>query len=442
MPIGEQQIALFSSVPKFPNEYFPKDRCLISEKTIDNVCRVLRSGKWSMFTSPEIELFEEEFAELVGAKYSIFVNSCTNAILSSLYALDLPIKPNIIAPAYTYIGTCMPLAFIDAMPIFVDIDPISQSVNTESFEKAVAKHHVDAAILPKLFGKAIDFDEKIINICKKKNISIIYDCAQFLGSNDFTKKYIEAGACCFSFGESKLLRIGEGGAICTNSDKFAERVRTFRHEGEKWIFQNTSRVSGWRPKLRDAVYGLSSVQKGLNCRPLAIAASIGRQKIAEFQNDISKFKTNAGILRAHLSGIDQLSLPSDEVQTWWSFPILINSPYINRDVLLASLIAEGIPAGVHFPKLIPENTIFTSVCKTWDSGLNELFPEASKFSANHIVLPIYPALEKDHIIDIADCLKTLLSNPILNSEEAYLASSKIFDTTTISELCSGLYMFK
>lgn len=428
-------LALAGGLPIAPRNSFPLDRPDVSQEVRTAVLQTLNSACWSMFTSDEIELFEEEFATYVGAKYCILVNSCTTAIYAALLSCGIVPGDRVAVPGYTYVGTCLPVVAAGATPVFIDIDAQTQSMSVDMLRKELKKGSVAAVIQAHLFGRASE-QEEIFNLCQEHGIAYISDCAQLLGSKEVTSHLVNLGPCCFSFGESKILRIGEGGAVATNSEVVAEKVRLVRHEGEAWLRHGKSRIAGFVPTPDDVIYNLASVGLGMNLRPSAMLASLGRAKLRELPGVLRQIRGNALLLLDHLSNVDTISLPSDINRTWWTFPIIVDSNF-SRDTVLAALLAEGIPAGVHFPRLINDHPVFGH--NKEDS--NKSFAGAFYFSSNHIVLPIYASLAEDHMRLIANGVQKVLMH---HKHELFKLSSVAKDflrDMPISELCSGMFMY-
>lgn len=437
MPIearySENKLAIDGGYPVVNIGEFPLDRVSVSQDLENSLLNTFNSGGWSMFTSPEIIKFEDEFSNHIGSNYTVLMNSCTSSIYAALMAHKVTKGKIIGVPAYTYIGTCIPAISLGAKLVFIDITSDTQTLSPESLETEFKKYKMDLIIQAHLFGK-VSYASEIFSLCKLNGASYISDCAQVIGLRKSTQPLMDFGISCFSFGESKLLRIGEGGAACSNNEELIERIKLTRHEGELWLNHNISRINGWSPSPFDVINNLASVQIGLNFRPNSLIASIGRVKLKELNSLLEKNKKNADYLLKHLSVIEEIKLPSSSERTWWTFPIIINSSYIDRNFILAALLAEGIPAGVHFPRLMNKQPILQR------NALNKekAFFNAKFFSDNHIVLPIYPALDEFHMDLIVKAInkifktKTSIKN---RGGHSHLKKMKI------KELCSGLFMF-
>jgi len=429
--------ALLSGVAPSSLTTFPRDRVCVSDAVIEAASRVLRSGKWSMFTSDEVALFEAEFADFVGAKHAVMVNSCTTAIVASLIAAGVGAGDMVAVPAYTYIGSAMPILAIGAIPVPVDIDPENQSMHPRELAAAFERNAIRAVIHVHLFGQS-GYVEEVTALCRQHGAAYIADCAQLLGNQPVTALLAQNGAVCFSFGDSKLLRIGEGGAVATNSGELAERLRRARHEGEQWTRLGASRLAGLKPVADDVMSGLASVQLGLNFRPLAVAAAIGRAMLQELPSRLDVIRNNALMLSDMLEGCEWLVRPTSAERTWWTYPVRVTDHVLSRDVWLAALLAERIPAGVHFPLLIPEHPVVHAALE----NPNAHFPGATQFAATHFVLPIYPGVEAIHIKQMADAARRIGSHvQLLQSEEGRKRARELLSGKEIEELCSGLFLF-
>lgn len=418
---------------------FPKDRPSLDEEAVKGVVSVLRSGAWSMFTSNEVNEFESQFADYVGGKGAVLVNSCTNAIYSCLLATKPKINSKVVVPAFTYIGTCLPVKAANCEAVFCDTNESGDSLSFEKFKNIVTSQDIHAVIHPHLFGRIdIENTKKIVQLCKANKIHYIADCAQFIGIKEITAYLSNVGMCCFSFGESKILRIGEGGAIVSNSDVLIEELRKVRHEGEEWVNGKTSRTGGWQPSPNDVLDGLESTSIGLNFRPNAVMARLGKHQLLAIDKILDKTEANANYLLANLKKFTFIKLPRADDRKWWTLPITIRHSYFSRSEILAMLISEGIPAGVHFPKLIYEHAIFKDDIKIDTTD----FPNALFFSQNHIVLPIYPLLDESHMVSIVKVFEKIENT---KEEKDINRIKKICKITLveseIEELCSGLFLF-
>jgi perosamine synthetase len=413
-----------------------EDMPLLAEHASARVAEALNTRQWSMFTSREVELFEREFADFVGARHAVLVNSCTTAILASLYALGLSSADIVGVPAFTYVGSALPLTEIAAKVCWLDVDPLTGNVTPGELRRRARETDLRGTVLPLLFGYGGQAKE-LAATCQELGIAAVFDCAQFLGDREVTARLADVGPCCFSFGDSKILRIGEGGAATTNSDEVAERVRRFRHEGESWLREDSSRVSLREVGPNDVLHGLASTQRGLNLRPLALAAVLGRAQLEALPPVLDVTARHARVYDDALADLDSVSTPTSR-SVWWTYPCVLGEDR-NRETVLAALLAEGIPCGVHFPRLLPEHPALEHIGVP-ETAVDTLIGSA-RFASSHIVFPIYPTLDDRMISGLSAAVRDILADERLVSAAADEAAAGFLRDARIRSLSSGLYMF-
>lgn len=433
--MSNQPLALLGGQPVACGHDFPKDRVAVGEYDSAAVTSVINSGEWSMFTSQEVGKFERSLADYVGAVDSVFVTSGTAAIHCALLALDLPPRPKVAVPAFTYVGTVTPVVAIGGRPMLIDIEPGTLGMSDQALKAEVAvSGRPDAVILVHLFGTLADFS-RIAHTCRELEIPLVHDCAQLFGSTEATTRLLESGPVCFSFGESKILRIGEGGAVATNSTDFADRLRMARHQGEAWPGDSLARSTGLERSALD-VLELASHSPGLNYRPSPFGAALGSLRLRSVAADLEARKNNAAGL---LSAVEESTFLEPAIgppEVWWTLPVQVVNG-LARNVALAALLAEGVPVGVHFPKILSEHGVVSSCGKQ-----NISFPVAQAFAERHLVLPIYPELNSVGIQLICDAIRRVDEGlGELDEESASNAAAAFLRTRTVSELCQGLFIF-
>jgi dTDP-4-amino-4,6-dideoxygalactose transaminase len=246
------------------------------------------------------------------------------------------------------------------------------------------------------------------------------------------------GPTCYSFGDSKILRIGEGGMLCTNDAHYADLVRLARHQGEAWMTQGGSRTQDVDPTVSDALVGLASCRLGLNYRPCAISAAVGLAQLRDIKRIRDRLSDNATTLITRLSRHDSVLKPLQrDERCWWTFPIAVEEQRLKRDVLLAALLAEGIPVGVHFPRILADNPII----RPHLLNENDNFNNAKSFARSHLVLPIYCSLTVEHISLVCDAIDKVLPHVIDAPSELERYADEYLSKARIKELCSGLFFF-
>lgn len=197
--------------------------------------RALRSG-WYIL-GPELEAFEKEFAAYIGARHCIGLNSGTDALILAFRALKIGPGDEVIVPAGTYIASVIGVTENGATPVFVDSDDFLL-MDVEQIEEKITER--TKAILPvHLYGQACRMD-KIVELAEKYGLNIVEDCAQCHGATWKGKNAGTFGTIgCFSFYPTKPLgALGDAGAIVTDNEELAQKIRMLRNYGSKIKYHN------------------------------------------------------------------------------------------------------------------------------------------------------------------------------------------------------------
>ena len=233
----------------------PFSRASITQKEIDVVVGVLKNGWMTM--GPETEAFEKEFAEYVGAKYAIAVNSATSALFLSLKALDIKPGDEVIVPSFTFASTANVVVHCGATPVFVDINKDDFTMDQKSLDTVITKK--TKAIIP------VHYAANRAHI--KTTIPIIEDSAHLIEKGGDSQK---AFASCYSFYATKNMTTGEGGMVTTANAQVADWLKMARLHGlsrdawkrygigAKWLY--SVEFSGWKFNTTDINSALGRVQ--------------------------------------------------------------------------------------------------------------------------------------------------------------------------------------
>jgi dTDP-4-amino-4,6-dideoxygalactose transaminase len=190
--------------------------------------KVLASRNWGGYPFPNTiaDRFAQKFAEFHGAKYGLAVSNGTVAIQVALKAAGIKPGDEVIVPAYTWEGTVGPVLLLNAVPVFVDVDPGTYCLDARLIEAALTEK--TRVILPVHLAMSFADMDAIMKIARKHNLLVIEDCAHAHGGKWRNKG---AGATgdfgCFSFQSSKLMTSGEGGGVITSKLEFYERAQSY-----------------------------------------------------------------------------------------------------------------------------------------------------------------------------------------------------------------------
>jgi len=340
----------------------------IRDEVMAAVTRVLESQQFIL--GPEVALFEREFAAKFNAEHAVGCASGTDALILALMAAGIGRGDEVITSAFSFIATAGSIALAGAKPVFVDIDPRTFNIHPQKIEAAITSK--TRAIIPvHLFGLPADLDP-IVALAKKRNLLVIEDAAQAVGSRyngRFIGTFGEFG--CFSFFPSKNLGgAGEGGLITTGNPEMAERLRMLR-------------VHGSRKKYFHDILGTNSRLHALQAAVLRVklnhldAWAAGRENRAARYRELFE--------QARLSGfITYPAAPGNGLHHVYNqFTIRAE----RRDELKEYLGLQGIPSEIYYPLGIHLQSAFAYL------GYREgQLPESEKASREVLSLPVFPEL--------------------------------------------------
>ena len=356
---------------KIPFSTFDRMHADIRTEMLDKFTEMYDRG-W-FIQGQEYEIFEKEFASYCGAKHCVGVGNGLDAIYLVLLALGIGRGDEVIIPSNTFIATALAVSYTGATPVLVDPDEITYNMCEKGLEDALTDK--TKAIIPvHLYGQAAEMDE-ILAFAEKHNLYVVEDCAQAHGALYKGKKVGTFGiAGCFSFYPGKNLgALGDGGAVVSNSEEIAQKVRTIANYGSKEKYNHVYMGTNSR---------LDEVQAGL--------LRIKLQHLDEYNADRNR------IAARYLKGIknEKIKLPvigKDRTHIWHIFAIMCDK----RDELEKYLLDKGIGVAKHYPIAIPEQKAYASL------NLPHMLL-ASKIAATELSLPLFVGMtdeEVDFVID-------------------------------------------
>lgn len=329
---------------------------------------------------PEVDSLEREIAAYTGTSHAIGMSSGTDALLAALMACGVGQGDEVVTTPYSFFATAGVVARLGARAVFVDIDPATFNIDAAAAAQAVSER--TRAIIPvHLYGRMADLDP-ILEVAAEKNIPVIEDAAQAIGSFDEAGR--KAGSVgdygCFSFFPSKNLgAFGDGGCVTTRDADIAERLRMLR-------------VHGSKPKYYHSIVGG-------NFRLDALQAAVLRVKLKYLDGWTAARRRNADTYRDLFrdAGLDGLvTLPAD-------VPGHIYNQFViraqDRDSLRAHLKEHGIGTEVYYPLPLHMQDCFAS----WGYSEGD-FPEAERAAKETLALPIYPELEPDAVSYVVETI--------------------------------------
>jgi dTDP-3-amino-3,4,6-trideoxy-alpha-D-glucose transaminase len=297
------------------------------EEAIDAaVKRVLGSGRFIL--GAEVERFERRFADQVEAHHCVGVGSGLDALTLALTALGVGHDDEVIVPAATAVPTWLAVSRLDARPVPVAVDDATFTLDPVALEAAITDR--TRAILPvHLYGHPADLDA-IAQVAGDHGLPVVDDAAQAHGAR-YRGRPIGALASvsAFSFYPTKNLgAVGDGGAVTTDDDAIAERVRMLRNYGESE--KNRNQYLGWSSRLDP------------------IQAAILRVKLDKLDEWNSRRRRVAARYRQGLSGLSWLRLPSEAAWATHVYHLFVIRVACRED-LVKRLAAESVTTAIHYP---------------------------------------------------------------------------------------------
>jgi dTDP-4-amino-4,6-dideoxygalactose transaminase len=339
------------------------------------IARVLETTAFVL--GREVEAFEAAFAEYVGARFCVGVNSGTAAIQLAVMACGLEAGDEVIIPANTFFASAEGVSTAGAKPVFVDADSLSYTIDPTRIEAAITKR--TRAIMPvHLYGQAADLDP-IFDIAARHNLLVIEDAAQAHGS---LYKGRRVGALsqagCFSFYPGKNLgAYGEGGAVVTNDAEVARRVRLLRDHGSE-------------QKYRHEIIGYNFRLEGIQGAVLNV-----KLRHLDKWNDLRR--AHAARYNELLSGTS-LQLPREMPYARHIYHLYVVQTD-ERDALQKRLGEAGVQTGIHYPVPVHLQPAYASMGhKPGD------FPESERQAASVLSLPMFPELTDEQIKRVVEII--------------------------------------
>jgi dTDP-4-amino-4,6-dideoxygalactose transaminase len=357
-------------------------------------------------------LFAKKFAELHTVKHAQCVNTGTVAIQASLKAIGIRPGDEVIVPAYTWEGTVGPVLLINAVPVFVDVDPETYCLDAKLIEQAITPK--TKAILPVHLGMRFADMDEILRIAQKHNLKVIEDCAHAHGGMWKGKGAGSMGDMgAFSFQSSKLITCGEGGAVVSNNLEYMELVQSYINAGRASLTdQYHHRIIGFNYRLGE----FQAAVLGPQLDRLPQQAALREKNMKHFESRLQN-TPEIGLLKAD-PRITRLA-PYGYVLKYFA----ATAKDIPRAAFVAALQLEGIPCDGLFYEPVYKSSLFPVdsadfPALSWGRGkaldLRTMYscPEADKAAYHEAIwFPHQHFLGSSQDVDaIADAIHKVLAN--------------------------------
>ena len=356
-------------------------RARISDKIDAAVSKVIREGKYIL--GPEVAEFERRLADYVGVKHVVACANGTDALLIPLFALGVGAGDAVFCPSFTFAATAEVVALAGAEPVFIDIDADTYNMDTAQLKAAIAAVRAEGRLTPKaiipvdLFGLSADYDA-IEAIARDEGLAVIEDAAQAIGGS-------RQGKMCGAFGivgstsfypAKPLGCYGDGGAMFTNDDELAEKLRSIAFHGKG-----------------ESQY--DNVRVGLNSRLDTIQAAILIEKLAILEDEMQSRQRVAQRYEDGLAGVVKTAVIDNQSRSAFA-QYAIESD--DRDALKARLQENGIPSVIYYVKPLHQQVAYKHY-PVAPGGL----PVSEALPSRILCLPMHPYLsveDQDRIVGV------------------------------------------
>jgi perosamine synthetase len=374
----------------------PYGRQSIDEADIAAVADVLRSD-W-LTTGPKVAEFERAIAAVAGTKESVAVSSGTAALHMAMYALGVRSGDEVIVPAITFAASANCVAYLGGTPVFADVDPDTLLIDPNEVEANITAK-TKAVIAVDYAGQPCQYD-RLQSIAGKHSLTLVDDACHAIGGRYKNRPVGSlATLSAFSFHPVKHVTTGEGGAITTDDDALAGRMRLFRNHGISTDFRQRETAGSW-------VYNM--VDLGFNYRLTDIQCALGITQLAKLPQSIARRQAIAASYDAafdKLAGLRPLAVRKDVSHAYHLYVIQLELEKlrVDRGQIFRALRAEGIGVNVHYRPVHLHPYYRTR----FGTGPGD-FPRAEAAYERLLSLPMFPSMTDDDAQDVVRAVKKIV----------------------------------
>ena len=356
-----------------------------SERLLARIQELL-DRRWFTNDGPLVQEFERQIAEAVGVRHCVAMCNATIALEIAIRALEL--RGEVIVPAYTFIATAHSLQWQEITPVFADMDPATHNIDPRSIERLITPR-TTGIVGVHVWGRPCDIDG-IETLARKHQLKVLYDAAHALGCSYRGKKIGGFGACeVFSFHATKFINSFEGGAVVTNDDALAARMRLMRNFG----FAGYDNV----------------IYVGTNGKMTEICAAMGLTSLESMTQIVELNRRNYEAYQEGLAAAPEVSLVSYNEADDPNYQYIVvevdpDRAGLTRDDLVAALHAENVLARKYFWPGCHRMEPYRSLQPSAASHL----PETEKLAERIMLLPTGQAVSQADILKICSIIRTAI----------------------------------
>ncbi len=377
-------------------EFLVFGRPALGEEEIVEIVDTLRSG-WIGF-GPKCLRFESEFAEYTGARHALSVNSCTAALHLALLAANIGPGDEVITTPLTFCATSNVITHVGAIPVFVDVDPLTQNLDPTRIE-AVIGERTRAIMVVHMAGWPCDM-AAIEAIAARHGLEVIEDAAHATESWHRGRKIGSLSRfTAFSFYATKNLTTGEGGMLTVNDDAALDRLKALRLHGLD--------KDAWKRYSPGGFLPYETLEPGYKYNMTDLQASLGIHQLARLESQLEVRDRLWAAYDAMLGGEETVEVPqtlaepgSRHARHLYTVRLRLEHLEIDRTDFVRALAAENIGTGVHF---VPIH-LHRWYRERWGYERGD-FPIAESIGDATISLPLSPAMTEADVADVAAAVK-------------------------------------
>jgi perosamine synthetase len=337
---------------------------------------------------PKLEEFENCVAKYVGAAHAVAVNSGTSGLHLCIRALGIGESDEVILPSFTFIAVANAVRYERATPVFVDIEPQHLNLDTNRIEEAITSR-TKAIIVVHTFGCPAGMEE-ILAIARKHHLYVIEDACEALGASYRGRKVGGLGdAGVFGFYPNKQITTGEGGAVVTQNEKLAARIKSLRNHGRS-----------------DSEDWYQHAELGYNYRISELNCALGIAQLERINAILKRREAIAKIYSEKLANAAELILPSgaaSDCRISWFVYVVRLAPHFaeaQRDHIVRQLKSRGIGAGRYFAP-IHLQTFYRAAVR------GAVLPITESIASRCLALPFFNRIQDDQIEEVCQSLTKL-----------------------------------
>jgi dTDP-4-amino-4,6-dideoxygalactose transaminase len=353
------------------------------------VLDVLRSGWISQ--GPKVAEFEREFATYVGAPYAIALSSCTTALHLAMLVAGVGDGDEVLCPSLSFIATANAIRYVNARPVFVDIDPVTYNIDPARIEAAITPR-TRAILAVHQVGMPAAMSE-LAELARRHGLVLLEDAACASGSRYQGERVGQPHSllACFSFHPRKVLSTGEGGMITTADEQLAARLRGLR--------QHAMSVSDLARHSSSKIVTEAYDEVGFNFRMTDLQAALGLVQLRRLSGFLERRRARAARYTSGLAKLPFLVPPSESNGSESNFQsymvrMLENAP-VGRDALMQAMLDRGISTRRGVMAIHRERPYADPL---WDLHL----PETNKAADQAIILPLFDQMtdsDQDYVVE-------------------------------------------